>query len=896
MGKNFIGGLLGNVEQGEVSNVYTFSDVTGLNHKGGVVGTAMESDIVNAYAVGTIDGDKIVGGIVSQIESGQVIHSYFNQDTYQISTPSDQSKTIEELKQQSTYEQWDFSNYWNIEDGHSTPVLDDLPVPIHENLSYYEVELTDVSTNSITIGFDEIFLAEEYDIEFEGEIVDTIRGTSYTFTDLEPGTVYTIRLRAKNDEIVAMFSEPKELITLPSVPENVTVYTENYDNVISFDPVQGADTYEVEVLNTPVDTSGNTTYIHTNLAPNTQYTYRVRAKNESGVGAWSTLVVQKTLPGVVKGLNTIEEENQILLQWDSVPGALLYEVIVDDSVIIETSESEYTHNNLSAGTEHSYKVRAKNSEGFGPYSSQVKAYTLLEKPKNITITPGINAINIQFDGVDGAQYYEIQVNGKVENIGLDTYYVHEGIDPNTENSYRLRAVSLYTQSLWTVEYKTSTLSKAPQNLVAEASVNQIKLSWDNILLADEYEVEINGQIHRTSVPLYTFTDLLPATTYQLRVRAVTEAGNGEWSDIVEAITNLPVPENIQSNLVDNDITITWDAVVGATSYELVVDGKIIDNGNATTYTHYNLEPNSTHIYKVRAKNGEITSDFSTVIEVTTLIGIPGNLRTEGKSNSILVQWDTVEGATGYDIEIDGQIIELGNVTSYEHNDLLPNTSYQYRIRAKNDIGIGTFSEYVVQITAPDIPIPPETPDFYDIIREDESSNTYKIILYWNEVDGATAYDLEVDGVIISDLNHTQYEHTHLQPNTRHEYRLRAKNEAGTSEWSKLVEINTPVELSISMSKDEFFNFVTVIPHQEGENTRTVEVIYNSEELEVVDLCSLTSEINKTEGKINGTNISVESFQPGKIVFSINDADKTVMNIIKFQVKQQGFSQVVYEIK
>jgi hypothetical protein len=64
-------------------------------------------------------------------------------------------------------------------------------------------------------------------------------------------------------------------------------------------------------------------------------------------------------------------------------------------------------------------------------------------------------------------------------------------------------------------------------------------------------------------------------------------------------------------------------------------------------------------------------------------GTPQNLfAVATSSSSIDLDWDAVTGATGYDIERDGQVIVSDNVTnSYTDNGLSPATLYTYRVRA-----------------------------------------------------------------------------------------------------------------------------------------------------------------------------------------------------------------------
>lgn len=59
--------------------------------------------------------------------------------------------------------------------------------------------------------------------------------------------------------------------------------------------------------------------------------------------------------------------------------------------------------------------------------------------------------------------------------------------------------------------------------------------------------------------------------------------------------------------------------------------------------------------------------------------------------SILVTWDKVAGATEYEIEADGRVINNGTGTSYLQTALTPDTSHSYRVRSKSITGYSDWS-------------------------------------------------------------------------------------------------------------------------------------------------------------------------------------------------------------
>lgn len=66
----------------------------------------------------------------------------------------------------------------------------------------------------------------------------------------------------------------------------------------------------------------------------------------------------------------------------------------------------------------------------------------------------------------------------------------------------------------------------------------------------------------------------------------------------------------------------------------------------------------------------------------------------------------------------------------------------------------------------------------------------RIILGWNAVDTAETYDVEADGIVYRNIKVTEYVHNDLSYLTDHEYRVRAVNKNGYSNWSEPITIQT----------------------------------------------------------------------------------------------------------
>ncbi|MCQ1528811.1 fibronectin type III domain-containing protein [Lutispora saccharofermentans] len=185
-----------------------------------------------------------------------------------------------------------------------------------------------------------------------------------------------------------------------------------------------------------------------------------------------------------------------------------------------------------------------------------------------------------------------------------------------------------------------------------------------------------------------------------------------------------------------------------------------------------------------------------------------------------------------------------------------------------------------------------------------SSTTSSILVSWDKVNGAEAYEVEVDGVIVDGGNSTSYLHSGLIPETEHNYRVRARNVGGYSMWSEIKNIKTKSTVQIYVIdslQEEDVNLILSAAHIQDLNNYTFTVTYNVDDFEVIDLCAMTPRTDLNTGVITGTDITITQFTPGTIVFKKAGAAQTwevwsgAVNSIRFKAKREGQSTITYSI-
>ncbi|MEO3943952.1 PA14 domain-containing protein [Gorillibacterium sp. CAU 1737] len=740
---------------------------------------------------------------------------------------------------------------------------------------------------SFSLQWEQVFNADGYELLFDGSLYLVDSSASYSFDDLKPGTLHTYRVRAVSGDLKGKWTPTQEFWTLPDVPENIQITSTSKSISLSWSPVEGATDYEVEFNHDIVDIGNKTSYEVADLNPNMQKVFRVRAKNSSGVGKWSRVIAKATLVAVPKNLHGEAFDQYVQLSWDSVSGATSYSLEADGILFSNITETSFQHTGLTANTAHHYRIRANNADGYSEWSDPIGLTTPPSVPTGLKGEVSGDKITLSWDAVSGDVTYELEADGVLISKLTKTQYTHENLKLNSEHTYRVRAKNASIAGQWSSILGMTTHAGVPSNVKGRASATEIEVTWEVVSGATGYDIEVDGTVIRSGmIPSYTHKGLAPITEHMYRIRARNAGGAGAWSARITCVTSLNRPESLSSESYLTSIKVSWKPVSGATGYELLVDGESILVGAATEYEHEDLEPYSWHVYRVRALYKNQAGEWSAPLTQSTLLGIPGNIQVEAGSDQIALSWEPVTGATGYEVEADGVIKETDS-TYFRHRGLLPNTEHHYRIRAKNDRVVSAWSDWTTLITgmtAPSVPL-----------NFTATATTHSIQLSWTPSVGATEYELEVDGKIMPVME-TSYVHNGLSPNTTHTYRVRAKNAVGVSLFTNKLKKNTTPEITMKIDKDTSFNFVMVIPQKQGLSTRQVTVTYNADQLQVEDLCAQTAAIEKAPGKIAGTHITIVSVVPGKIVYSIENADKTVMNSVKFSAKTNEFTKVTYTIE
>jgi chitodextrinase len=687
-----------------IDNVYTKAEVPSItvNNPTSITLdlTMKDNNFSNtAYQIVNTSNDKYVSS------SGQETTS----PTWLI--PQNKKITITGLTPLTTYTyKVRAKNEEGIETEFSSPAGCTTLAPPPEKVS--EVTAT-ATSNEITIHWNPVDNATSYEVEADGgEPIDNGTNLSYTHIQLLPNSEHNYRVRAKNGEVEGEWSEAITKSTLPLapvIPTNINTLSTENTITLTWNAVGNAVSYDIELDGEVISNGNSTNYVHTGLLPNTTHSYRIRSINPAGKSEWSSEVTAKTITDSLPiPMNIVANSGKtsVEIRWNEIVG-MEYQIEADGNIIDNGINCIYTHSGLTPDTEHTYRVRSHKAGSYSDWSSPIKVRTskdIFTAPSNIRSSATDTSIMISWEGVTGADGYDVEADGVIVDNGLNTSFTHKGLMPNTSHIYRIRARQGDTTSDWSsainiVNISTYALA-TPKNLRATATETKIVASWDMVTNADSYDIKINNDpIENITDTTYTISGLVPGTQKKIMVRAVNAKGTSAYTVPITVITKASSsdsPQNISALTAKNQITLMWEPIQGAVSYDIEGNGAVTSVVSANSYTFAELQPNTTYTYKIRVNKADgMQGQWSKAVTVITMADAPDapqNLTASSTLNSVRLSWDGAVGAVEYEVEAGGQILNAGASNNYLITGLTPNTEYTYKVRAKNPTTVGNWSQ------------------------------------------------------------------------------------------------------------------------------------------------------------------------------------------------------------
>jgi fibronectin type 3 domain-containing protein len=290
----------------------------------------------------------------------------------------------------------------------------------------------------------------------------------------------------------------------------------------------------------------------------------------------------------------------------------------------------------------------------------------------------------------------------------------------------------------------------PAGVAASPGNAQVSLSWSVSSGATSYHVKRSAasggpyaQVAAPTGTTYLDTSLTNGTKYFYVVSAVNSAGESANSSEVSATPSAPAnppatPTNLQATAGNAQVSLTWSASTGATSYNLkrstTSGGPYTKISSPTTanYTDTSLTNSTKYFYVVSAVNSAGESANSSEVSATPTAPAnppvtPTNLQATAGNAQVSLTWSASTGATSYNLKRSTTSggpypqIATPSANSYTDTGLTNGTTYYYVVSAVNANGQSANSN---QTSA--TPTAPANPDVTITI---DPANTHPISPY-----------------------------------------------------------------------------------------------------------------------------------------------------------------------
>ena len=425
-----------------------------------------------------------------------------------------------------------------------------------------------------------------------------------------------------------------------------------------------------------------------NLLYGTKYYWRARCANTTDTSGWSAVwyFTTRAVPQLyTPSDNSTNMDVSQRLGVTKLSGTNYYEIELDttsnfnspmkQTLDANTYYSSYdyyytTVGNLLYGTKYYWRARCAHSVDTSGWSA-VRNFTTRAVPQ--LYNPSNNSTNMAVTQrlcvtqLSGSNYYEIELDTTSnfdspmkQTLNADTYYSSysyyyttvSNLLYGTKYYWRARCAHAADTTDWSAVWDFTTgarpLLYSPNNNTTNISITQ-RLCVQRFTGSNYYEIELdttsnfdsplkqtlNASSYNSSYSYYytSVSNLLYGTKYYWRARCAHAADTSGWSAVWNfttqfTLTTAPTlisPVNGATNIDAQNVTLTWNEIANATSYQYQVSttsdfSNLVASGTtANPYVFVALPGNITCYWRVRGSDGLGFSPWSVIWHFSTII-------------------------------------------------------------------------------------------------------------------------------------------------------------------------------------------------------------------------------------------------------------------------------------
>ncbi len=363
-----------------------------------------------------------------------------------------------------------------------------------------------------------------------------------------------------------------------------------------------------------------------------------------------------------------------VISWNKIEGATTYKVKINGKVVVETEELSYEFIPTDVGL-YSIIITATNGRESSDSAKilYVSSSMIIDSPFII-----INGNTISWNEIENASSYDVYVNDELKANVINPSYEFDDTFKGTNKVY-VKAIS--SNNLYVNSTKSNIIYYNVSNSFLDApiiTINENIVSWDSVQGASSYNVYIDGKLIKNITETNYTVSISKVGEYKVTVVAVSSdviTSNSNYSNEVTYTKNQTL---LQTPVISNiDDLVSWDAVPNATSYEVYVDGQLIETINDVLYEVVSTNGNHEVYVIATSSNSSYASSLSSnklIINVKEKVLAAPVIKVLYDT----VSWDAVAGANSYLVYVDSlEPVEV------EETSYIVSTSSSIKVVAKN---------------------------------------------------------------------------------------------------------------------------------------------------------------------------------------------------------------------
>jgi len=514
-----------------------------------------------------------------------------------------------------------------------------------------------INATSTTIEFDWDHVTNQsdllhYNVFVNGELYGSVTDDNIYIFNLIPNTSYNLQVNTENNSgDISEMSDSIVVDTLEDIiqpPSNVIVSTITSNSaVISWDHTANFSKlfeYQIFLDNELFTITRSNNYQLDGLLPESDYEVYIVAVSNLGaisdptvVESFTTLSEPIEVPQNVTSYNITE--NSMNLGWNDIAdieNLKLYYVYVDGEVYT-TEVNTILIEGLEPGNTYSISLMTEMLDGSTSEMTPTILVNTLEDtikpsiPTNLVVVDNIVYVVLSWDAstdLGGISGYEIYRNGElIDTVSSVTYtdiaYTEGSLD------YSVIAVDNYANKSEPSDVVNIYVDYTDPDPVVifgsyDVDTTSILILWEDgtdNLGVKEYDVYRDDILQGTTSELsYTDDSIEVDNDYNYYVISRDMAGNNsQLSNIVELSTkiNLESPTIKIDNISTTYMDISWNAISGATGYNIMINEVSIDDITDLSYRIVGLVPGQNYDISICSKRDIVYGDWSSTINITT---------------------------------------------------------------------------------------------------------------------------------------------------------------------------------------------------------------------------------------------------------------------------------------